>query len=108
MVSLSDGAVGRLILAGLVFGYVVFSRAQSRCVVTDERIKGKIRVISSKPIEYRIEDARSLATSQGLLERLVSHGSLEFQAGANNKLVWHGVTDYDQVANSVRTQMWDR
>jgi Bacterial membrane flanked domain. len=108
LVSLTDGAVGGLILGGLVFAYVVFSRAQSRYVVTDERIKGKIGVISSKTIEDRIEDLRSLATSQRLFERVVSHGSLEFQAGANNKLVWHGVTNHDQVAKSVRTQMRER
>lgn len=102
---LVDGAVGGLIFAALIFGYVVFSRAQSRYVVTDERIKGEIGVISSKTLEYRIEDITSLSTSQSLFERLVSHGSLEFQVGANNRLVWHGVTDHDQVAHSVRNRM---
>lgn len=108
LISLTDGAVGGLILGGLVFAYVVFSRAQSRHVVTDKRIKGKIGMISSKTIEYKIEDLRSLATSQSLFERLVSCGSLEFQAGANNKFVWHEVTNHDQVAKSVRTQMRER
>lgn len=99
-----DAAVGGIVGAGLIFGYVVFSRAQSRYIVTDERIKGKIGVLSKTEMEYRIADLRSIASSQTLFERLVGHGSIEFQAGANNKLVWHGVPEYKDVTNTVREQ----
>lgn len=99
-----DAAVPGIVVAGLIFGYVVFSRAQSRYIVTNERIKGAVGVLSKESMEYRIADLRSLATSQSLFERLVGHGSLEFQAGANNKLVWHGVPEYKEVANTVREQ----
>lgn len=98
----SDAPIGAIVAAGLIFGYVVLSRANSRYIITDERIKGKIGLLSSKTMEYRISDLRSLATSQGIFERLVGHGTLEFQAGANNKLIWHGVPDYEQVAHTAR------
>lgn len=99
-----DAAIGGIVGAGLVFGYVVFSRAQSRYIVTDERIKGKIGVLSKEEMEYRIADIRSIGSSQSIFERLVGHGTIEFQSGANNKLIWHGVPEYKEVTNTVREQ----
>jgi len=102
-----DAAIGGIILAGLILAYVVFSRSKSRYIVTNERIKGKIGVISTKTIEYRIADLRSIGTSQSFFERLVGHGTIEFQSGASNKLIWHGVPDFEQVANTVREKQRD-
>lgn len=85
-----DAAFGGIVAAALIFGYVVLARAQSRYIVTSERIKAKIGLLSSQTMEYRISDLRSLATKQSIWERIVGHGTLEFQAGANNNLIWHG------------------
>lgn len=99
-----DAAAGGILVAGLLVAYVVISRAQSRYIVTDERIKGKIGLLSKTTMEYRIADLRGIATSRSLFEQLVGHGSIEFQAGTTTYLVWHGVPDYEQVANTVREQ----
>lgn len=102
---LLGGLAGDAVIGGvLIAGYVVFSRAESRYIVTDEPTKGKVGVISKSSMEYRLADLRSLATSQSLFEWLVGHGTLEFQAGANNKLVWHGVPEYKAVGNTVREE----
>lgn len=98
----SEGIIGGVVIAGAIFGYVVYSRAESRYIVTDERIKGKIGVLSKSEMEYRIADLRSIASSQSAIERLVGHGTVSFRAGANNELVWHGVPDYNEVTNTVR------
>lgn len=102
-----DAAIGGILVAGIIVGYVVFSRAQSRYIVTDERIQGKVGLLSKKSMEYRISDLRSIGTSRSFFEQLVGHGTLEFQAGANNKLVWHGVPDHQDVANTVREKQRD-
>lgn len=99
-----DAAVAGIAVAGALIAYVVVARSMSRYIVTNERIKGKVGLVSKQTMEYRIADLRSIMTSQSLFERLIGHGTLEFQAGANNKLVWHGVPDHEQVGNTVRKQ----
>lgn len=97
-----DAAAGGIVVAGLIVGYVVLARSNSRYIVTDERIKGKVGLLKKMSMEYRISDIRSLETNRSLLERLFSHGTLRFRAGTNNEIAWHGVPEYEQVANTVR------
>lgn len=99
-----DAAAGGILVAGALFGYVVLARSKSRYIVTDERIKGKLGLVSKTTMEYRVADLRSIKTTQSVFERLIGYGTLEFRAGANNRLIWHGVPDHEQVANTVREQ----
>ena len=99
-----DAAAGGIVGAGLIAGYVVLSRMQSRYIVTDERVKAKVGLISSVTREYRIADINSLTTSQSIFERLLGHGTLTFRTASNDEIVWHGVPEYDQVAHNVREQ----
>jgi uncharacterized membrane protein YdbT with pleckstrin-like domain len=102
-----DAPIAGIVITGIIFGYVVYSRSESRYIVTDERVKGKIGVISTTTMEYRIADLRSIGTSRSLFERLVGHGTIELQSGAKNKLIWHGVPDHEQVANTIREKQRD-
>ena len=40
-----DAAMGGLLVAAVIFGYVVLSRMQSRYIVTDERVKAKVGLL---------------------------------------------------------------
>lgn len=99
-----DAALGAIVVSGAVGGYVVFSRMQSRYVVTDERVKATIGLLSKMSREYRISDINSLSTSQSLFERVVGHGSLTLRTASNDEIVWHGVPDYQDVGNTIREE----
>jgi uncharacterized membrane protein YdbT with pleckstrin-like domain len=99
-----DAAGGGVVVAGLIFGYVVLSRMQSRYIVTDERVKMKKGLLSKTAREYRIPDLQSITTSQSIFERLLGHGSVEFRTADNTSVVWHGVPDYKDVSNTIREE----
>ncbi|QPV62139.1 PH domain-containing protein [Halosimplex litoreum] len=99
-----DAAAGGILVGGGIFAYVVLARIQSRYVVTDERVKAKIGLLSKASREYRIADLNSLSTSQSIFERLVGHGSLTLRTASNDEIVWRGVPDYQDVANSIRQE----
>lgn len=99
-----DSAAGGIVVGGGIFAYVVIARMQSRYVVTDERVKAKVGLLSKMSREYRISDIQSLSTSQSLFERLVGHGSLALRTASNDEIVWHGVPDYQDVGNSIREE----
>lgn len=97
-----DAAVGGILVAGLVAGYVVLARMQSRYVVTDERVKAKVGLLSKATREYRIADLNSITTTQALHERMFGHGSITFRTASNDEITWHGVPEYEEVGNKVR------
>lgn len=99
-----DAAVPGVIVAAAIFAYVVFSRMQSRYVVTDERVKAKVGLISKTSREYRIADINSLSTSQSIFERLLGHGTITIRTASNDEIVWHGVPGYKDVTNTVREE----
>jgi uncharacterized membrane protein YdbT with pleckstrin-like domain len=99
-----DAAAGGILVGGGIFAYVVLARIQSRYVVTDERVKAKVGLLSKASREYRVADLNSLSTSQSIFERLVGHGSLTLRTASNDEIVWHGVPDYQDVANSIRQE----
>lgn len=97
-----DAAAGGFVIAGLIAAYVVLSRMQSRYIITDERIKSKVGLISSKTREYRMADIQSISTTQGIIERLLSHGSITVRTASNDEIHWHGVPEYQEAGNSIR------
>jgi membrane protein YdbS with pleckstrin-like domain len=97
-----DAAGGAIIISGLIFAYVVISRMQSRYIVTDERVKAKVGILSKMSREYRLNDVQSLSSKQSLFERLFGHGTLTFRTASNDEITWHGVPEYQDVANTVR------
>ncbi|MCF2241848.1 PH domain-containing protein [Halobacterium salinarum] len=99
-----DAAAGGFLIAAVIFGYVVLSRMQSRYLVTDERVKMKLGLLSKKGREYRISDLNSITTSQSLFERLFGLGSVTLRTASNDEIVWHGVPDYKDVSHSIREE----
>jgi uncharacterized membrane protein YdbT with pleckstrin-like domain len=97
-----DAIVGGVVLAGIIAAYVVLSRMQSRYIVTDERVKAKVGLISSKTREYRIPDIQSITTEQSIFERILGHGSIMIRTASNDEIYWHGVPEYQEAANSIR------
>lgn len=95
---------GGLVGAGLIFGYVVLSRMQSRYIVTDERVKARVGLLSKKQREYRITDLQSISSSQGIVERIFGHGSITLRAAANDEITWVGVPEYSDVTNTIREE----
>lgn len=89
---------------GLVLGYVVFSRMQSRYVVTDERVQSRVGFLSSQQREYRIADIQSISTSQSVFERPLGHGSITLRTAANDQITWQGVPGYRDVTAMLREQ----
>jgi len=99
-----NAVAGGFVIAALIFAYVVLSRMQSRYVVTDERVKAKVGLISKMSREYRIADINSLSTSQSIFERLFGHGSIAIRTASNDEIIWHGVPDYKSVTNTIREE----
>ena len=107
--SAASGDVGSLItslvIAGLLFGYVYYSRQQSRYVVTNQRVIKKVGLLRRSTGETRITDIRSLQTKQGILERPIGRGSVQIDStGTGGLLGIDGVDDYQSLANTIRTQ----
>lgn len=103
--SLGDSAGAGLFFlllgAGLV-GYVYVSRMSSRYIVTDERIKAKLGLVSSKTREYRIADIQSITTEQSFVERLLGLGNIQIRTSANDQMTWNGVPEHETTGNQIR------
>lgn len=94
-----------LVVAGVIGAYVYFSRAQSRYVVTDERVIRQVGLIRSSTGETRISDIRGITTEQGIIERIVGKGSVQIDSTAAGGLLRiDGVDDYNGLARTIRTQ----
>lgn len=98
------GIVAGLFVGGGIFAYVVYARRRSRYIVTTERVKADVGLISSVTREYRIPDIQSLSTSQGIFEKLLGHGSVTLRTAANDEITWHGVPEYQNVTNTIREE----
>jgi uncharacterized membrane protein YdbT with pleckstrin-like domain len=94
--------LGGIVVGGAIVGYVYLSRIQSRYIVTNERVKGKVGLISSKTREYRISDLESISTEMSIMERLLSLGNIKMRTAANDQMRWGGVPNHEQVARQMR------
>lgn len=105
----SSGVILLAILTALIFAYVYYSRQVSRYVVTNQRVMKETGLISSKTGEARISDIRSISTSQGIIERISSKGSVEIDStGTGGLLGINGVGDYNSLARTIREQQQAR
>ena len=99
------GFFGSVVVAGLLFGYVYLARKSSRYIVTNQRVKKKVGLVSSTTGETRISDIRSLATSQSLMERLLGKGAVQIDStGAGGTIGIHGVSEHEDLAKVIRNQ----
>lgn len=95
--------IGSMLVVGLLVGYVYYARKRSRYIVTNQRVVKNVGLLRSSTGETRIKDIRSLATNQGLLERLFGKGSIQIDStGADGRLSIKGVKDYEHLANVIR------
>lgn len=94
---------GGIVLAGILVGYVYVARKQSRYVVTDQRVKQNIGLLSSSTNEVRHEDIRSVGTNAGVIEGLMGKGTITIDsASSTGNFDIEGVSQYEDVANSIR------
>ncbi len=90
-----------LLGAGLV-GYVYMARMSSRYIVTDERIKAKVGLLSTKTREYRIANIQSITTEQSFLEGLLGLGNIRIRTSANDQMTWKGVPNHNSTGKQIR------
>ncbi len=98
----ASGIITGLVVGGVIIGYTYLSRIQSQYIVTSERVKGKVGILSKSSREYRISDLESITTEQSIMERVLGHGHIRFRTSANDQMVWHGVEDYENVGRQIR------
>lgn len=109
LIAIIDGDFGGglvfLVLAGVLYNYVRYSRKRSRYIVTNQRVKKKVGVLRTSTGETRIADIRGLTTEQGIVERLVGKGSVLIDSGAAaGRLGIKGVPNHEELASTIREQ----
>lgn len=95
---------------GLVFLIIPWlKRKNSRYIITDNRVIQKSGILNSHSKDYRIEDIRQLQTGASWFEKMLGHGNIQFasSAGATSLITFSGISDYQSVANTIRTQQQD-
>lgn len=97
-----EGILGGILVGGAIIGVVYIGRKGSRYVVTTERVKHKIGLLSKKSREYRISDIESITAEMSFFERLLGLGNLKIRSAANDGVKWEGVPDHEQVARQIR------
>lgn len=96
---------GAVIVAGLFFGYIYLARMRSRYIVTNQRVKKSVGLLTNSTGEARISDIRSLSTQQGLVERFLGKGTVQIDStGAGGTLGISGVSNHEELANLIREQ----
>lgn len=99
------GGLVFLVLAGILFSYVRYSRKRSRYIVTNQRVKKSVGILRRTTGETRIADIRGLTTEQSILERLVGKGSILIDSGtAAGRLGIKGVPEHEELARTIREQ----
>lgn len=98
----AEGVIGGLLIGGGIIGVVYMARQQSRYVVTSERVKHRVGLVSKSTREYRISDIESLTTEMSMFERLLGLGNIRIRSAANDGVEWEGVPDHEQVCRQIR------
>ena len=104
-----NAAIGGLLVAAAIAGYVYYLRQKVRYVVTDQRMM-IVRGITSKATnEAWMVDIVGLSTGASLLERLLGHGhiSVSRQIGATGVgpfggMTFGGIHKHEEIAQIVR------
>lgn len=94
-----------IVVSGLIFAYVYYTRSRSRYIVTTQRVKKDVGLIRNSSGEVRISDIRSLNTGQGIIQRLASKGNVKIDSGGSGgELGINNVANHEAVARSIRQQ----
>lgn len=104
-----NAAIGGLLLAGAIAGYVYYLRQKVRYVVTDQRMM-IVRGITSKATnEAWMVDIVGLSTGASLLERLLNHGHITVSRqigpvgfGPFGGMTFGGIHNHEEIAQIVR------
>lgn len=107
--ALSTGDIGtffgELVIAGIFVSYVHIARSYSRYIVTNQRVKKSVGLLSTSTGETKISDIRALTTQQGFVERLLDNGSVKIDsAGEGGFIAIRGVADPEDLAELIREQ----
>lgn len=98
-------AVGELVAAGFFLAYVRLARSHSRYIVTNQRVKKTVGLLSTTTAETTISEIKALVTHQGLVDRFLDTGSVNIDsAGADGFIGIRGVPEHEALAELIRDQ----
>jgi hypothetical protein len=104
-----NAAIGGLLLAGIIVGYVYYLRQKVRYVVTNQRMMILRGITSKSTNEAWMVDIVGLSTGASLLERLLGHGHITVsrQIGATGigpfgGMTFGGIHNHEDIAQIVR------
>jgi len=103
----SSAIIEGIVLAGAIAGFVVLARSESRYIVTDQRVKGKIGLLSITTERCKISEIDSLTTDQSIFEGILGYGTIQMQTENSDKVVWPSVPEYQNVADTIHKQQQD-
>ena len=98
-------SVGELAGVGMFLVYVHLARSHSHYIVTNQRVKKTVGLLSTSTAETRISDIKALTTQQGFIERVLNEGSVNIDsAGDDGFIGLRGVADHEHLAGLIRKQ----
>lgn len=101
----SGAAIGELVAAGIFVAYVHLARSHSRYVITNQRVKKDIGLLSTSTAETTIPEIKALATHQGLLDRILDNGTVNIDtAGDDGFIGIRSVPEHEELADLIREQ----
>ena len=88
--------------------FVYYRRYAHRYVIQKGRIEHQKGVIARRVNFIRVKDIRAINIKQGIIERLLNIGTLEFSSagGAGIEVAWWGLCHPDAIKNTIE-QMHD-
>lgn len=105
----NDAAFALLIVILLpLLPFVYYRRYAHRYVVQEGRIEHRKGIIARRVNSIRVKDIRAINIKQGIIERLLDIGTLEFSSagGAGIEITWWGLRHPDAIKNTIE-QMYD-
>ena len=105
----SDAAFSLLIVILLtLLPLVYYRRYAHRYVVQNGRIEHQKGILARRVNSVRVKDIRAINIKQGIIERLLNIGTLEFSSagGAGIEVTWWGLCYPDEIKNTIE-QMHD-
>jgi len=106
----SDAALSLLIAFLLMLTpFVYYRRYAHYYIIQNGRIEHRKGILARQVNSIRVKDIRAINIKQGIIDRLLDIGALEFSSagGAGIEVEWWGLYSPDAIKNTIE-QMHDR